>query len=155
MLTRTDSNPIAGCDAGYCNCEAIRAVQYWVLACCTRPALTLPPAPTCYAGRAMSSHAKKKAAAAAKSAAAVRNWLKVEANGTAHMMQTDKYRLTHKLGVQTRDLRLMDPMFSSTYPSAILCRDKALVVNLEHIKVRRAAPLVQPTMDTLPGCDAF
>jgi len=29
----------------------------------------------------------------------------------------------------------MDPSLATTYPSAILCRDKALVVNLEHIKV--------------------
>ena len=29
----------------------------------------------------------------------------------------------------------MDPSLTTSYPSAILCRDKALVVNLEHIKV--------------------
>jgi hypothetical protein len=36
--------------------------------------------------------------------------------------------------VQLRDLRLLDPQLHSSYPSALLCRDKALVVNLEHIK---------------------
>ena len=35
---------------------------------------------------------------------------------------------------QLRDLRLLDPQLSTSYPSAILCREKALVVNLEHIK---------------------
>ena len=39
--------------------------------------------------------------------------------------------MTHELGIQIRDLRLLDPLMTSTYPSAILCRDKALVVNLE------------------------
>ncbi len=34
-----------------------------------------------------------------------------------------------------RDLRIMDPSLTTSYPSAILCRDKAMVVNLEHIKV--------------------
>jgi magnesium transporter len=29
----------------------------------------------------------------------------------------------------------MDPSLTTSYPSAILCRDKAMVVNLEHIKV--------------------
>lgn len=36
--------------------------------------------------------------------------------------------------VQLRDLRLLDPQLAMSYPSAILCREKALVVNLEHIK---------------------
>lgn len=49
----------------------------------------------------------------------------------------DKYKLTSKLGIQTRDLRLLDPHFTTTYPSCILCRDKSIVVNLEHIKVCR------------------
>jgi len=40
----------------------------------------------------------------------------------------------HQLGVQLRDLRLLDPHLNTSYPSALLCRDKALVVNLEHIK---------------------
>lgn len=31
-------------------------------------------------------------------------------------------------------MRLLDPQLALSYPSAILCRDKALVVNLEHIK---------------------
>jgi len=36
--------------------------------------------------------------------------------------------------MQLRDLRLLDPQLALSYPSAILCREKALVVNLEHIK---------------------
>jgi hypothetical protein len=37
--------------------------------------------------------------------------------------------------VQLRDLRLLDPQLSTSYPSAILARDDALVLNLEFIKV--------------------
>jgi hypothetical protein len=74
---------------------------------------------------------KKKAAMPST----VRNWLKIDQNGETSMVQADKYKLTHKLGVQGRDLRIMDPSLATTYPSAILCRDRALVVNLEHIKV--------------------
>lgn len=65
----------------------------------------------------------------------IRSWLRVESSGVTSLVQADKYKLTHKLGVQTRDLRLMDPNLTSTYPAAILVRDRALVVNLEHIKV--------------------
>lgn len=39
----------------------------------------------------------------------------------------------HKLGVQARDLRLLD--LTSATPPAILDRDKAIIVNLWHIKV--------------------
>jgi len=62
------------------------------------------------------------------------SWLCINVNGSSKVLQADKYKLTVKLGIQTRDLRLLDPHMSSTYPSAILCRDKSIVVNLEHIK---------------------
>jgi magnesium transporter len=61
--------------------------------------------------------------------------LRIDQHGETGMMQADKWKLTHKLGVQGRDLRIMDPSLATSYPSAILCRDKALVVSLEHIKV--------------------
>ena len=48
----------------------------------------------------------------------------------------------HKLGVQARDLRLLD--LTSSTPPAILDRDKAIIVNLWHIKVCR---LTQRTRD--------
>jgi hypothetical protein len=65
----------------------------------------------------------------------VRNWLRLDHHGETSMIQADKWKLTHKLGVQGRDLRIMDPSLATSYPSAILCREKALVVSLEHIKV--------------------
>jgi hypothetical protein len=65
----------------------------------------------------------------------VRNWLRLDQYGETSMIQADKWKLTHKLGVQGRDLRIMDPSLATSYPSAILCREKALVVSLEHIKV--------------------
>lgn len=37
-------------------------------------------------------------------------------------------------GPQLRDLRLLDPVLATSYPSAILARDSALVLNLEFIK---------------------
>ena len=39
------------------------------------------------------------------------------------------------VNLQLRDLRLLDPQLSTSYPSAILARDDALVLNLEFIKV--------------------
>jgi hypothetical protein len=87
------------------------------------------------AARLKSTNKAPKKKVAKDKAANVRNWLKIDQNGETCMIQADKYKLTHKLGVQGRDLRIMDPSLATTYPSAILCRDKAMVVNLEHIKV--------------------
>ena len=65
---------------------------------------------------------------------AARKWVKVDRNGTSSIIQAEKNELTQKLGVQLRDLRVLDPYLAASYPSAILSRDRALVVNLEHIK---------------------
>jgi len=67
-------------------------------------------------------------------AVGLRKWVKFERNGQTSVVQADKHNLTQQLGVQLRDLRLLDPQLALSYPSAILCREKALVVNLEHIK---------------------
>ncbi|BDA40371.1 magnesium transporter MRS2-B [Coccomyxa sp. Obi] len=71
-----------------------------------------------------------------KKAAAIglRKWVRFAKNGETTIMQADKHEITQQLGVQLRDLRLLDPQLHASYPSALLCRDKALVVNLEHIK---------------------
>ena len=53
--------------------------------------------------------------------------------GPAFLLQT-KWSLYLSWLAQLRDLRLLDPQLALSYPSAILCREKALVVNLEHIK---------------------
>lgn len=65
---------------------------------------------------------------------AARKWVKVDKRGTSSIIQAEKNELTHQLGVQLRDLRVLDPYLAASYPSAILSRDRALVVNLEHIK---------------------
>lgn len=52
--------------------------------------------------------------------------------------------LTHaRRSAQLRDLRLLDPQLSTSYPSAILARDDALVLNLEFIKVSISHHLVR------------
>ncbi|KAK9832888.1 hypothetical protein WJX74_000837 [Apatococcus lobatus] len=68
---------------------------------------------------------------------AARKWVRVNQQGEAHVAQADKHlrhHLQQALGVQLRDLRILDPALATSYPSAILVREKALVVNLEHIK---------------------
>ena len=65
---------------------------------------------------------------------AARKWVKVDKAGNSSIIQAEKNELTQQLGVQLRDLRVLDPFLAASYPSAILSRDRALIVNLEHIK---------------------
>ena len=49
-------------------------------------------------------------------------------------LQADKSVLTAQLNLHTRDLRILDPMLTQMSPCAILCRDRAILINLEHVK---------------------
>jgi hypothetical protein len=46
----------------------------------------------------------------------LRTWLCITSGGDTSLLTADKYKLTAQLGIQTRDLRLLDPNMSSTYP---------------------------------------
>ncbi|KAI3437683.1 hypothetical protein D9Q98_000132 [Chlorella vulgaris] len=63
-----------------------------------------------------------------------RKWLAINAKGEVRHLELAKLRVTAGLGVQLRDLRLLDPQLATSYPSAILARERAIVVNLEFIK---------------------
>lgn len=65
----------------------------------------------------------------------VRKWMVVDREGHASVFQPHKLEITQQMGVQLRDLRLLDPLLATSYPSAILCRPAALVVNLENLKM--------------------
>uniref|UniRef100_A0A1D2AE65 Magnesium transporter n=1 Tax=Auxenochlorella protothecoides TaxID=3075 RepID=A0A1D2AE65_AUXPR len=82
--------------------------------------------------------------------AAVTTWLSVSPNGTAALLELGKLKVTHQLGVQLRDLRLLDPQLANSYPSAILARDRALVLNLEYIKCIVTMDMVYVTGLTSP-----
>ena len=65
----------------------------------------------------------------------IRRWLAITPNGLTSSMEISKLRVHHQLGIQLRDLRLLDPLLANSYPSAILARERALIVNLEFIKM--------------------
>jgi magnesium transporter len=67
--------------------------------------------------------------------AAQKKWLMMNKSGETDMVTLSKTELTQTLGIQLRDLRLLDPLLVTSYPSAILCREKSLVVNLEYVKM--------------------
>ncbi|KAF8018207.1 hypothetical protein BT93_H3185 [Corymbia citriodora subsp. variegata] len=59
-------------------------------------------------------------------------WLIVSESGQSHVEEIEKHSIMRRTGLPARDLRVLDPVLS--YPSSILGRERAVVVNLEHIK---------------------
>ncbi|PIN15915.1 Magnesium transporters: CorA family [Handroanthus impetiginosus] len=67
-----------------------------------------------------------------KKATVSRNWIMLDSSGQGIILDLDKYDIMRRVPINARDLRILDPLLS--YPSAILGREKAIVLNLEHIK---------------------
>ncbi|CAM8932904.1 unnamed protein product [Rhodiola kirilowii] len=70
--------------------------------------------------------------AVGKKKTASRSWILIDSTGQGTVLDVDKYAVMHRVHIHARDLRILDPLLS--YPSTILGRDKAIVLNLEHIK---------------------
>ncbi|MCO5607146.1 hypothetical protein L7F22_061339 [Adiantum nelumboides] len=62
----------------------------------------------------------------------VRSWIRIGKDGVSQVMEVDKLAIMRRCDLPARDLRLLDPLF--VYPSTILGREKAIVMNLEQIR---------------------
>lgn len=67
-----------------------------------------------------------------KKATGVRAWLLLDSTGQAQVVEAGKHAIMRRTGLPARDLRILDPILS--YPSTVLGRERAIVINLEHIK---------------------
>ncbi|KAF3435573.1 hypothetical protein FNV43_RR22662 [Rhamnella rubrinervis] len=67
-----------------------------------------------------------------KKGTGVRPWLLLDSTGQAQVVEAGKHAIMRQTGLPARDLRILDPLLS--YPSTVLGREKAIVINLEHIK---------------------
>ncbi|XP_074275858.1 magnesium transporter MRS2-3 [Silene latifolia] len=67
-----------------------------------------------------------------KKAMGVRAWLVLDSTGQGQVVEAGKHSIMRRTGLPGRDLRILDPLLS--YPSTVLGREKAIVINLEHIK---------------------
>ncbi|KAH7279538.1 hypothetical protein KP509_37G023500 [Ceratopteris richardii] len=61
-----------------------------------------------------------------------RLWMRLLSEGDSELLELDRHTLTQLVSIPARDLRILGPVFSQS--SAILAREKAMVVNLEFIK---------------------
>ncbi|XP_074575160.1 magnesium transporter MRS2-3-like [Curcuma longa] len=84
-----------------------------------------PDPATLGGARVLSTSARKKGAGP-------RTWLVVDAAGEARVVEAGKHAIMRRTGLPGRDLRILDPQLA--YPSTLLGRESAVVVNLEHIK---------------------
>lgn len=69
------------------------------------------------------------AAVLAKKKQASKTWMLLDDKGETVLLEVDKYAIMHRVGIHARDLRILDPLLS--YPSTILGRERAIVLNLE------------------------
>ncbi|XAR58601.1 hypothetical protein NMG60_11014069 [Bertholletia excelsa] len=67
-----------------------------------------------------------------KKRAVSRSWMLLDPNGEGTILDLDKYEIMRRVPIHARDFRILDPLLS--YPSLILGRERAIVLNLEHIK---------------------
>ncbi|KAJ9700539.1 hypothetical protein PVL29_006040 [Vitis rotundifolia] len=102
-----------------------------------------------------------------KKKTASRNWVIMDCSGEKTVLDLDKYAIMHRVQIHARDLRILDPLLS--YPSTILGRERAVVLNLEHIKAiitaeevllrdpsdENVIPIVEELQRRLPPVNAF
>ncbi|KAK1420573.1 hypothetical protein QVD17_22279 [Tagetes erecta] len=67
-----------------------------------------------------------------KKTTGVRSWLVLDSMGRAQTIEVGKHSIMRHTGLSARDLRILDPILA--YPSTVLGRERAIVVNLENIK---------------------
>ncbi|TKY53809.1 Magnesium transporter MRS2-7 [Spatholobus suberectus] len=74
-------------------------------------------------------------------------WIKLDATCLCSLLDMDKYDLMRRIHIDARDFRILDSPLS--YPSTILGREKAIVLNLEHVEAIITAEevLLQDTTD--------
>ncbi|KAM3359172.1 magnesium transporter MRS2-5 [Capsicum galapagoense] len=78
-----------------------------------------------------------------------RSWIKIDEHGNSKVLELDKATVMRHCALPARDLRLLDPKF--IYPSTILGREQAIVVNLEQIRCVITADEVI-LMNSLDAC---
>ncbi|KAL5215604.1 hypothetical protein ABZP36_007005 [Zizania latifolia] len=61
-------------------------------------------------------------------------WVAVSGAGAWRVEEVGKHQLTRRTGLPPRDLRALGPAMSASYPSSIMGRERAIVVNLEHVR---------------------
>ena len=81
-----------------------------------------------------------------------RAWLMMNAAGETAALEATKMEMQRELGVPFRDLMILDPALPTAYPSAVFIRPRAIVVNMEHVKLVVTSGLVVSPLPRLDEC---
>ncbi|KAL0857236.1 hypothetical protein Bca101_062390 [Brassica carinata] len=90
------------------------------------------PRPEGFDANAVHSTPTFPAGGSRKKGMGVRTWLVLCSSGKDQATEAGKHTIMRRTGLPARDLRILDPLLS--YPSTVLGRERAIVINLEHIK---------------------
>ncbi|KAL6519957.1 Magnesium transporter MRS2-I [Orobanche minor] len=82
-------------------------------------------------GYVVPADASNAVAGLKKKGAGSRSWILMDSSGQEIILDVDKYVIMHRVQIHARDLRILDPLLS--YPSTILGRERAIVLNLEFL----------------------
>jgi len=66
---------------------------------------------------------------------ALRTWLRLGTSGEHAILQLDKHGVAHRCAVPLRDLRVLEPGLTTSFSTTLLCRERTMVINLEHVKL--------------------
>ncbi|XP_058087368.1 magnesium transporter MRS2-F-like isoform X2 [Magnolia sinica] len=88
-----------------------------------------------------------------RKSAVTKAWFVVSDSGESRIEEVGKYSIMRRTGLPARDLRILDPMLS--YPSTVLGRERAIVVNLEDIKAIITATEVLVLSSKSPSVSAL
>ncbi|KAK7358766.1 hypothetical protein VNO77_00705 [Canavalia gladiata] len=83
----------------------------------------------------------------------LKKWIVVSETGQAQLEEFGKHSIMRRTGLPARDLRVLDPVLS--HPSSILGRERAIVVNLEHVKAIITATQVLFLNSSTPSFQCF
>ncbi|KAJ0801135.1 putative magnesium transporter MRS2 [Helianthus annuus] len=97
----------------------------------TNPVASMPEQTGVTTARTAISHLNV-GAGVRKKTTGIRQWLLVDCTGQGQLVEAGKHSVMRRTGLPARDLRILDPILS--YPSTVLGRERAIVINLEHIK---------------------
>ncbi|KAL2324295.1 hypothetical protein Fmac_023353 [Flemingia macrophylla] len=80
-------------------------------------------------------------------------WLVLDSEGKRKVVEARKQIIMRRTGLSARDLRVLDPLLS--YPSTIVGRESAMLINLDHIKAIITATQVLLLNSTDPSVFPF
>lgn len=95
----------------------------------------LPGMPSERAGGTYAGEAKVENPGKTPRTVGPRAWLRLNEEGQCVSVQIDKHRLAQHLGVPMRDFRMLEPNRSDSYSAAILCRERCIVMHIEHVRL--------------------